>query len=294
MSHRSRQWSARRGQFAALAVRSGVGVLQTVAPGIAGNVVERLWFTPPRAPAAIMHRHAALLSDAEPLTLRVNGRDVRGWTLGEGPQVMLVHGWGGWAAQFAPIAEALAHSGFAATALDLPGHGSDRVRRSDPLQMAHALRILGEERGAPTAVVAHSLGAMIAALTFDTAPPSAAVFLAPALSTARAIDSFAQALGLRPAAAHDLRSRLQRLAGDVWPLINRGADLDWPGGPLLVVHDRDDPQTPFALSAALAERHDHVDLMEVSGAGHHRVLRDPQVVQAVAQFVTAHVATQPV
>jgi pimeloyl-ACP methyl ester carboxylesterase len=294
MSRLSRQWSARRGQFAAAAVRSGVGVLQAVAPGIAGNVVERLWFTPPRVPAAVMHRHAELLSDAEPLTLRVNGRDLRGWTLGKGPKVMLVHGWGGWAAQLAPIAEALARSGLSATAIDLPGHGSDRVRRSDPFQMADALRVLADERGVPTVVVAHSLGAMIAALALDAAPPSAAVFLAPALSTVRAIDSFAQALGLRPAAAHDLRSRLQRFTGDVWPLINRGADLDWPGGPLLVVHDRDDPQTPFALSAALAERHDDVDLLEVTGAGHHRMLRDPEIVQAVARFVTAHVATQRV
>lgn len=292
MSQSSRRWSARRGRLAAGAVRTGVGAVQVVAPGIAGAVAERLWFTPPRAPAALVRRHAELLSDADPFTLRVNGRDLRGWTLGEGPQVVLVHGWGGWAAQFGPIAQALARTGVAATAIDFPGHGGDPTRRSDLFQFADTLRMLTEHRGAPALVVAHSLGALAATLAFHDAPPAAAVFLAPALSTDAAVDQFSQMLDLRPATARDLRSRLQRFVGDVWPLINRGADLDWPRGPLLVVHDRDDPQTPFALSAALAERHRHVDLLEVSGPGHNRVLRDPEVVRAVAQFVAEHAATQ--
>jgi pimeloyl-ACP methyl ester carboxylesterase len=292
----SRRVSLRRAQAtaAAAAVRTGVGALEVVTPGLARAVVERLWFTPPRAPVAATRRHAELLSDAEPLTLRVNGRDLRGWTLGDGPHVMLVHGWGGWSAQFGPIAQALASSGVAATAIDLPGHGSDTARRSDPFQAADALRALADRLGPPALVVAHSFGALAAVLAFHEDPPPAAVFLAPALSTDAAIAQFAQTLRLRPATARDLRSRLQHYTGDAWPLLNRGADLDWPHGPLLVVHDREDPQTPFALSAALAARHDHVDLLEVSGPGHHRVLREPGVVRAVADFVADHVATQRV
>ena len=85
--------------------------------------------------------------------------------------------------------------------------------------------------------------------------------------------------------------RLRTFIGDAWPLINQGADLEWPRGPLLVIHDRNDPQTSFAVAAALAERHAHVDLMELDGPGHNRLLREPAVIEAVAEFALAHAAT---
>jgi pimeloyl-ACP methyl ester carboxylesterase len=287
------RWAAmRRAQVTAVTVRAGVGVLEAVAPPLAGAAVERLWFRPPRASAAAMRRHADLLADAEPLSLRVNGREVRGWTLGEGPQVLLVHGWGGWAAQLAPIARALASSGVAASAVDLPAHGSDPVRRNDAFESAAALRALAADRGAPALIVAHSFGALAAALAFQHDPPPAAVLLAPALATTAAIVRFGQMLRLRPATVDDLQARLMRYTGDAWPLINRGADFAWPGGPLLVIHDRDDPQTPFALSAALAARRSDVDLLEVSGSGHYRLLRDPEIVRVVARFAADHVVAQ--
>lgn len=294
MSQVGRRWSRRRAQVAAGAIRAGIRTLEVVAPSAVGTVVERLWFRPPRMPAAVMRRSVELLADAEPLTLRVDGRDLRGWTLGEGPQVLLVHGWGGWSAQLAPIARALVAAGLAPTAIDLPGHGSDPVRRTDLFEAAAALRALADRRGAPALIVAHSFGALASSLAFAEDPPPAAVFLAPALSTEAAVTQFGGMLRLRPARVEDLRARLERYTGDVWPVINRGADLNWPGGPLLVVHDRDDPETPFALSAALAARHRNVELMEVSGPGHHRLLRDPAITDAVAQFAADHVAAQPV
>ena len=291
MASWSRRWSARRRELTAGAVRAGVGMLEAVAPQVAGAAAERLWFTPPRPPASVLARHAAMLSGAQPLRLRVHGRDLHGWTLGEGPLALLVHGWGGWAAQFGPIAHALAGAGFEAVSVDLPGHGHDRARRSDLFQMSDALRALVAERGSPALSVAHSLGAMAVTYAFEDTPPPAAVFLAPALSTDAAIEQFIHRMRLRPATGQDLRARLRAFIGDAWPLINQGAELDWPRGPLLVIHDRNDPQTPFATSAALADRHPHVDLMEVDGPGHNRVLREPVIAEAVADFARAHVAT---
>jgi pimeloyl-ACP methyl ester carboxylesterase len=271
-------------------VRTGLGALQSVTPIAAGAVAERLWFRPPRVNAQVRARDTALLSDADPLTVRVNGRTLHGWALGDGPVAMLIHGWGGWAAQYAPIAAALAARGVRATAIDLPGHGADQAPRSDLFQFVDALHVLAERQGQPAMIVGHSLGALAAAMAFDDAPPAAAAFLAPALSTDAVLDSYAQMLGLRAATARELRRRIERFVGDVWPQVNRGAGLQWPYGPLLVVHDRNDPQTPFALSAALAERQPHVDLLEVNGLGHNRVLRDPATVREIADFAARAVS----
>jgi pimeloyl-ACP methyl ester carboxylesterase len=232
----------------------------------------------------VQARHAAALADADPLRLRVNGRDLRGWTLGEGPMALLIHGWGGWAAQFGPIAHALTRAGLGVVSVDLPGHGTDRARHSNLFQWSDALHALVEQQGTPALIVGHSMGAMAATFAFHDTPPPAAVFLAPALSVEAAIDVFANGMRVRPAIAQELRTRVQTFIGDAWPLVNQGADLDWPRSPLLVVHDRNDRQTPFAISAALAQCQPHVDLMEVDGPGHNRLLRDPAVTAAVADF----------
>jgi pimeloyl-ACP methyl ester carboxylesterase len=292
MSQASRRWSRRRAHWTASAVRAGIGALQAASPRAAGAFAEWLWFRPPRAPANALRRHAELLAGAEPFSVRVDGRDLRGWTLGDGPAVLLVHGWGGWSAQFALIARALADSGLSAVAVDLPGHGSDTARRSDMFQWIDTMHAVVERHGAPALIVAHSLGALAATLAFDEEPTPAAVFLAPALATDPAIEIFARMLRLRPAVAEQLRSRIMRFAGGLWRRMNPGGDLRWPGGPLLVVHDRDDPRTPFAMSAALAQRRVDVELLEVSGPGHSRLLRDADVVDAVARFAVAQVASR--
>lgn len=43
--------------------------------------------------------------------------------LRQGPRVIFVHGWGGCAAQWAPLAVQISKSGFRAVALDVTGHG---------------------------------------------------------------------------------------------------------------------------------------------------------------------------
>jgi len=52
------------------------------------------------------------------------------WRWGEGPAVLLVHGFEGNRAQFAAIIEALVERGFAAVALDVPAHRRPSSRPS--------------------------------------------------------------------------------------------------------------------------------------------------------------------
>ena len=68
---------------------------------------------------------AALLASGLPLRVElVQNRDrVRAWQWGEGPPVLLVHGWEGHAAQFAGFIPRLLEQGFSAVAFDAPAHG---------------------------------------------------------------------------------------------------------------------------------------------------------------------------
>ena len=58
--------------------------------------------------------------------------------------------------------------------------------------------------------------------------------------------------------------------------------------PLLIVHDKDDKETPFVYSKDLHEIANNSELLLTSGLGHHRILRDFKTVQHIVQFVNQH------
>ena len=59
-----------------------------------------------------------------------------------GPVVLLVHGWGGHAAQMRPIADALAAQGLHPVIVEMPAHGRSEGMRSTLPQFARALAYL--------------------------------------------------------------------------------------------------------------------------------------------------------
>ncbi len=199
---------------------------------------------------------------AEPIEVMVDGRRRPGYTIGEGPLVILAHGWGDRAAQMADLATAVAAAGFLAVAIDAPGHGSDSQSTSDGFQIAAGLRGHCRPSGPPDAVVAHSLGAMASVMAFHDAPPRSAVFLAPVLDLDEALARFARHGRARPmdrffAAAQGPGLRRRR-----WPEPTAGAEADLPGTEILILHDPADPEVPIAASSELA------------GAGRRRGCRD--------------------
>jgi pimeloyl-ACP methyl ester carboxylesterase len=63
--------------------------------------------------------------------------------------------------------------------------------------------------------------------------------------------------------------------------------------PLLLVHDRQDAETGWSDSAAIARSWPHARLVTTSGLGHRRILRAPAVVTEVVEFVAEPVAARP-
>ena len=215
----------------------------------------------------------------------VEGRRRPGYAIGEGPLVILAHGWGGRAAQMADLATAVAGAGFLAVAIDAPGHGSDSQSTSDGFQIAAGLRAVADRFGPPEAVVAHSLGAMASVMALHDAPPCSAVFLAPALDLNEAITRFAAMAGLAPWTASSLLRRVRRYVGDRWPEITAGANADLPGTEILILHDPSDPEVPIAASSELARRRPATQLVETPGTAHRGLLRQPEVSETVTRFI---------
>lgn len=78
---------------------------------------------------------------------------------GSGPLVIFVHGWGGRAAQMAPLATALASEGYRCVALEIPGHGSPGRRSTRWHYFPRDIEALTQALGSEVlAYVGHSSG----------------------------------------------------------------------------------------------------------------------------------------
>jgi pimeloyl-ACP methyl ester carboxylesterase len=263
-----------------------------VTPGRAGRIARDLWFSaPPRM------SDLPIPEGGEPFEVEAQGHVVRGFVWGEGPTVYLMHGWGGRGSQFGAMVEPLVETGYRVVMFDAPAHGdSDHgpagPRRTNGLEFARALDAVFCRFGPADAVVAHSLGtiATYLALRFGWLGTERLVFIAPMVESESLFDQFQAALGFgrRTRRAFD-HSVLEWVGIPVAEFDARFQAAHTEPRPTLVVTDRDDRQTPYADVVDFARSID-APLITTEGLGHRKVLRDPDVVQTVVEFVAGHVS----
>lgn len=281
------------GGGAMTAVRFAFRALSTVAPAVGARLAGRIWFKPPHAP--LTEKAKALLATGTRFDLTVNGRNVAAWRWGEsGPAVLLMHGWGGNAAQMASFAEPLVRAGYRAIAFDAPGHGASAgsrlgARRSSFFDFADALVEVSRRAGDVAAVIAHSGGctATASAIRRNGWRVPAAVFIAPMGSPLAYRTIFQQALGFSDDVMRRFAANTEQLLQFQWhelevPEVARIAETPR----LLVIHDREDPETSWREGATIAETWPNATLRTVNGLGHRRVLRDAETIAAAVDFIT--------
>ena len=278
-------------------------VLERIAPAVGARWAETLWFTVPNGHA----RHDRQAPPGRPFRVPVNGRMVAGEVWGEPapvgppgpagpPAVYLVHGWGGWRWQLEAFVGPLVEAGFRVVAFDAPSHGDSDPGRDGPgratvIELADALAAVVAAHGPAHAVIAHSLGATAAAYAVGRGLPAGRMaFVAPVADPLPYTHAFAGRLGFGERVRARLVTRVERRVGtamsdfDVPALARRV-----PTPPLLLVHDREDAETAWSGSAAIAESWPGARLVTTTGLGHRRILRAPAVVAEVAGFVASRV-----
>ena len=204
---------------------------------------------------------------------------------GVAPEVWLVHGWNGAAAQLAPLAAAFQAEGRSVRLFDLPGHGAAAAPRSDLGAMIAALSSALRRDGPPAVIVAHSLGgaAVVRALADLGVAPGRLVLVGVPAYPPRYPLAFARAL-LPAWAQGAFMARFSEIVGHPPDALSVPA-LD-VGAPALLVHDASDREVPFGDAEAIGARWSNATVLRSQGLRHRRVLADPEVVEAIVAFAT--------
>jgi len=252
-----------------------------LAPPLAPPLATRLWFRTIRPP--VTAEETAVLRRAERRTVGhpLPGLAAYTWD-GPGATVLLVHGWSSHAGQMTAFVPPLLERGFRVVAFDAPAHGRSPGRRTDIFEIRDALLGVAERFGPPAGVVTHSLGglAFMAAAARERLA-RAVVLVSPGLELRALVDAFAGRIGLSERSARELEARVEALAGRALEEVRPHA----MEARALVVHDRDDPDIPLAEGRRVAEALPDGRLLATEGLGHRRILRDPAVVEAAADFL---------
>ncbi|WP_396930619.1 alpha/beta fold hydrolase [Mycolicibacterium sp.] len=267
--------------------------LERLAPWVGSRWAVELWCTPPVLESSL--RLPPGVSAGRPIEAFWDGHRVVGEEWGEGPPVYLVHGWGGQRPHLAMFVKPLVEAGYRVVAFDLPSHnesdpGELAAGRTTATECADAITAVIETHGPAHAVVAHSLGANATALAAaQGAPVGRLVFFAPMGDFPLYLDLFAARHGFGRRIRAGLHRRLEKRIA--MPLHETNMTRLGPRAghpPLLLIHDPDDPDSPYAASQRLAAAWQGARLLTTKGLGrlaHYRVLRHRPAITAGVEFI---------
>ncbi len=265
-------------------VRATFASTGRIAPGLTSVVAAELFRTTRRSSPRRGERE--VLESA--MSSRIAGIQV--WSWGEGPIVLLVHGWNGRSTQLGGFVSPLVARGYRVVAFDALGHGDSDGTQSSLPEFANCIRQVVDELGGVYAIVAHSLGG--AATTYALAyglDAERAVFISPPADPREFLKVFAAALGINDDVRERVRHRLERRLGVPMEEMRVQAIAPRMEIPLLVVHDRDDKEVPYSVGRSIASQWPSAELIITEGLGHQRILGDPNVRDAAVRFVDADV-----
>lgn len=268
-----------------LPVRLLCRVLNPVAPGLAARIGLLLFRSTHRY--ALPRREEEWLDRATPVKLRLDGRGIAGWSWGEGPTVLLMHGWHGRASQMGAFAAPLVEAGFRVVALDAPGHGASDGKLSSLPQFAGVVRLAAERFGPLRAVIAHSFGAAGTGWALHGGlAAERLVFVAAPGDLHGYMGLFQELVGLSDRSLARMLAELERRFGVDWQEARYATTVAADATPMLVVHDAGDDETPIAGGRFIASAWPNGRLLETTGLGHRRILRDPEVIERVVEFLS--------
>jgi pimeloyl-ACP methyl ester carboxylesterase len=274
--------------------RMHLKVASVLAPERAIDTAARLFATPPRF--AHTAREQELLATGRRFDVIAPDGRLSAWRFGneERPAVVVSHGWGGRGAQFRAFVPALLDAGYQVIVFDHAGHGlSDGTESS----LIHFMRDIAavvasvEAKGARVvSIVGHSLGAAAAGAWLNASRRAMrAVLIAPPTSIERYSGWFARKLGLPETLRRQMQQRFERRLGHRWEEFELPHSVRSVRAKALIVHDAGDREVAPSSGLALARAWPDARLLRTEGLGHRAILRDPQVVQDVIDFITDRV-----
>lgn len=256
----------------------------SIAPEYTIKAVHKLFFTPRAVDLA--KENEELIKRATRLSIPTLGKTVRGWKWGEGPVILLAHGWGSTGLIFAPLIARLVEAGAQVVAYDSLANGESDGETTNFFEFIESINSVAQYCGPVEGVVAHSMGAAAAMnLARGRADNLKMVFIAAPFYLHEIIYGFGDEIGLYMPLYDNIIKNLEEKFGKTLHDICPPAVAPGVASPVLIVHDKDDKQVPIAQAELLAKNLPNARLIKTSGLGHSRILKSREMIDETILFL---------
>ena len=266
-------------------IRFGISILQRLSAKWTADIVFRLMFRARR------HKRpeweVELLSKADDHFL-LPWRDghLAAWSWGQGPTVLLVHGWEGRGTQLGKFVEPLLDAGYRVVAFDGPAHGDSTVTRASIPDQTYAIERVAQHVGAIDAIIAHSMGG--AATTFAAARGLNAqkyILISAPTDPNDFFRGAAKMLGFNQKVVTRVKQITEKELGVTMESLHTPTQAAKLDAPALIIHDEGDRDVIMQKSLELHESWVSSELMITKGLGHRRILKDSEVLKKTTTFL---------
>lgn len=262
------------------------------------DMIDLLWQLicySPKMPLRLQQQQ--LLDEAKPFTLEVDdphfaksALKFNGFIWGDGSRrIMITHGWGSKAADFAELITALKNiNDVQVIAFDAPGNGSSEGELSNLLLFAKAAEAVIKNFGAPNVVIGHSLGAMANAIAIKKTgiKPAVLISIAPLINLKEnfiaSLNAADVVQGLQDKFFVDFEGLFEMDASD-FTLDNLYPDdaitRHW------LAYDPEDKIAPFVFLESFLIAHPAIETKVYEGPGHERIIKDDSVIADIVNLI---------
>ena len=205
---------------------------------------------------------------------------------GEGPPVLLAHGWESRRTHWAAFVPLFVESGYQVVSMDAPAHGDSPGEQVSVLQYGLSILRLGQELGPLASVIGHCFGGSAATIACRHGLQTHCAIL---ISTPSSISTLCVNWAIKNGVTSEGIPRfLELVAQKVGVHVN---DLDISrvaselSHPALVIHDQGDDEIPLSEAMAIAAAWKGSKLLVTERYGHNRILIAKDVIRQAIAFI---------
>ncbi|MCE7736718.1 MAG: alpha/beta hydrolase [Candidatus Heimdallarchaeota archaeon] len=279
-----KQMKSNKLPFAVRAMRSYIKFLNKFSKKRATKLVTKLFLTPQRK--VLRDDQLEYYNSGHSEFIKYNDQDVFVFTKGEGPRVMLAHGWGSNSYIFRFIIDSLVESGFSVVTLDYPAHGQSTGKQTNLPETSELVKLLSQKYGPLKAVIAYSFGGPTAIRAMEIGLETENLVLLSSPSKIESIfNPFFDLLDIKP----ELQELfIQELVAQTGINRNRISPMDMQYDKsvrTLIVHDKDDEIISDVDATLIHHELKNSRLIFTSKLGHRGVPRAEEIVSEITSFL---------